>query len=184
VGARGLTRIALWIAAGLTAIVAVACVAFTPRFSGRVEALDGRSLTGAHVSYRYRGSRFNFVDSLSYERPGGVLRTGADGSFEIPGLWHLRKPLDGRLQPWIEWVYVPEFHHAYGPIGPLTDSRPGLTEVDWQRGSIRLADLSADPEGWERTVQLLQREGLTGEADAEARALAERHPEQLAPGQR
>ena len=174
----------LWLAAGLAVIVAVACVAFTPRFPGRVEALDGRSLTGAHVAYRYRGSRFNFVDSLSYERAGGVLRTSADGSFVIPGLWHLRKPLDGRLEPWIEWVYVPQLHHAYGPIAKLTESRPGLMEVDWQSGRIRLADLSDDPEGWERTVQLLQREGLAEEADTEARALMERHPKQLAPAQR
>jgi hypothetical protein len=164
-----------WLAGFGVVVALAATVSYAPALDGRVESLAGGAAPGAYVTYSYRGSRFNFVDSLSYARPGGVVRTDAAGAFSIPGFLHVHRPLDGRLEPWIDWVYAPELHHAFGPVGPLTESVSGLIEVDWARGLIRLADLTADPERWSRTIELLEREGRMEDARAEYRTLLARH---------
>lgn len=118
----------------------------------RLTNLDGEPLTGAFLAYRYKGYRFNFVDSLTYYRPGEVVRTDDAGQFEIRGFLELHPPLDSGLAPWIEWVYVPELHHFFGPIGARSESRPGRVEIDWEQGVLRFADLGEDPVGWSRTI--------------------------------
>lgn len=147
------------------AITAVS-ISIVPSLSGTVTDLEGRSVAKAFVAYRYKGSRFNFVDSLSYYRPGEVLLTDANASYDVPGFVQLHQPLDGELVPWIEWVYVPELHHLFGPIAPATETRPGLVENDRTNRVVRLADLTDDPERWSQTIRELDRLSYAAHAEA------------------
>lgn len=88
--------IVLLLAAGGLVLTSVSRV---PPLSARLTALDGRPLPGAFVAYRYKGHRFNFVDSLTYDRPGKALQTDDAGRFQIPGFIELHPPLDSGLTP-------------------------------------------------------------------------------------
>lgn len=137
--------------------VAVASISVVPALSGKITALDGRAVSEAYIAYRYKGSRFNFVDTLNYYRPGEVLLTGATATFYVPGFLQPHFPLDGPLVPWIEWVYVPDLHHFFGPIAPATETIPGLIENDRSNHVVRLANLVDDPERWSGTIRDLER---------------------------
>ncbi len=141
----------------LLAVIGLARVSISrvPTLSVQLATLEGEPLPGAYLAYRYKGYRFNFVDSLTYYRPGEVLRTDAAGRFEIPGFLEFHRPLDSGLQPWIEWVYIPELHHVSGPIGQRSEDRPGVMEIDREHGVFRFADFSEDREGWSRSIREL-----------------------------
>lgn len=146
--------VAIVVLLGVVALAATS-ISIVPPLSGKVTTLSGRPLPGAYLAYLYKGSRFNFVDSLSYYRPGGLLRTDATATYDVPGFMHIHRPLDGGLVPWIEWIYVPKLHHFFGPIAPATETIPGLMENDRSGGVVRLADLTDDPERWSQTIRRL-----------------------------
>jgi len=88
---------------------------------------------------------------------GKVLQTGATASFDVPGFLQVHFPLDGPLVPWIEWVYVPDLHHFFGPIAPERETIPGLMENDRSNHAVRLASLADDPGRWSQMIRDLDR---------------------------
>ncbi len=136
----------------VTLALAGSSVSRVPPLTGTLLSLDGEPLPGAYMAYRHRGYRFNFVDSLTYTRKGDTLRTDEAARYHVPGFIELHPPLDSGLEPWIEWVYVPELHHFFGPISYQSESRPGVMVYDTDPGVIRLADVTDDPRAWARTI--------------------------------
>jgi hypothetical protein len=122
----------------------------------RLESFSGEPLLGAYVGYRYQGSRFNFVDSLSYWRRGEVIRTDAEARFEIPGFIELHPPLDSGFHPYIEWLYVPELHHVFGPITRRSDGVEDFMKIDHSWGVVQLADFTDDPLRWMQSMRRLE----------------------------
>lgn len=57
--------------------------------------------------------------------------------------------------PWVEWVYVPELHHFFGPIDRRTETIPGVMQNESSLAVVGLADLTEDPERWSRTIREL-----------------------------
>lgn len=191
-----LRRIALVLALLLVAAVAATTVSVVPSRTETLLDASGRPLEGAYVAYSYKGYRFNFVDTLTYHRPGAILRTGAHGEFKTPGFVHVHRPLDNALKPWIEWVYVPELHFAFGPLAFSRDPIPGVLECDAERRVAKISDLTENPEWWSRTLDELDslvsyallanklvpaseatRQELLGHLREEYRAFMERHAE-------
>lgn len=115
---------------------------------------DGTPVTDAWAAYHYRGHVFNFVDSLTYERQGGIRRSDARGRIKIPSRLYHKGPFDTYGSLWIDLLYAPDLHLARAL--PVADSgiageitiRPGTHE-------LVLSDLSDDPEAWERTLDEL-----------------------------
>lgn len=152
---RWLRRVALALALLLIAAVAVTSVSVVPSRTGTLLDASGRPLEGAYVAYSYRGYRFNFVDTLTYERPGKIVRTDARGEFKTRGFVHVHPPLDSALMPWIEWVYAPRLHFAFGPLAFWRASIPGVLEIDAEHDVAKLSDLTENPEWWSRTIDEL-----------------------------
>jgi hypothetical protein len=80
---------------GAIALAAVS-MSIVPALSGTITTLDGGAVSEAYIAYRHKGSRFNFVDTLSYYRPGEVLQTDATASVDVPGFLQVHYPWDGR----------------------------------------------------------------------------------------
>lgn len=79
--------------------LAITSISRAPTLSVRLTTFAGESLPGAFVAYRYKGYRFNFVDSLTYYRSGKAIQTDDAGQFEIPGFIEFHPPLDTGLAP-------------------------------------------------------------------------------------
>lgn len=152
-----LLRVFFVFAALVLVLAAVSTVSIASGWEGELVDLQGAPLEGAYVAYYWKGYRFNFVDSITYQRPGAVLRTDARGRLRIRGFVHLHPPLDSRLSPWIALVYAPRLHHAFGPLAQGTDSVPGRVEIDRDGTRVRaaLADLTEQPDRWSRSLDSL-----------------------------
>jgi hypothetical protein len=152
-----LLRVLVVLVALSLVLTVVLTVSVAPGWRGLLVDLRGEPLQGAFVAYYWKGYRFNLVDSITYQRPGTILRTDSEGRFRIRGFVHLHRPLDSRLSPWITLVYVPRLHHAFGPLASATESIPGRVEIDREGTLVRaaLADLSEDPDRWSRSMELL-----------------------------
>lgn len=155
---RWLRRILLALLLVFGVAVAVTSVSVVPGRTFTLLDTSGRPLEGAYVAYSYKGYRFNFVDTLTYHRPGAILRTDARGEFKTPGFVHVHPPLDTALKPWIEWVYVPQLHFALAPFAFSRDPIPGVLEVDPRRRVAKISDLTENPEWWSRTLDELDRQ--------------------------
>ena len=149
---RWAIQLALAIALGA---VAVACVSVSADVVGRLVDERGRPVASAHIAYYYSGTRFNFAHPVTATRPGAIARTGADGTYRLPPLLTVKPPLDGSFRLWIELVYAPQLHNAFGPVGPLTESIPGVVQIDRAQGLMTFADLTDDPDGWARSMERL-----------------------------
>lgn len=152
---RGARRLARRVALAVASASAAACVSSAPEVTGRLVDMRGQPAAGAFVAYYYSGHRFSTAHPVTYERPGAIVRTDAAGTYRIPGLVHVRRPLDGPLAPSIELVYVPRLHHAFGPLAGATASQPGLVEIDRARRVVAVADVSGMPHRWLRSIDQL-----------------------------
>jgi hypothetical protein len=152
---KRLLRIFLGAVVLVTLAVAAASISISPETKGKLVDEKGKPIEGAYMVYYYRGYRFNFVDSISYWRPGAIIRTDATGSYRMPRLWHIHSPLDGRLSPWIALVYMPRLHHAFGPLVPGKSSFPGRVMFDETNQATVLSDFSDNPYEWSRSMESL-----------------------------
>ena len=84
------------------------------------------------------------------ERGSVIVRADAQGRARIPGRIHLRPPLPLSMPPmvFIDHVYLPRLHSAFGPIAEGTTSRPGVFTIDDGREHVTVFDVSQDPERW------------------------------------
>jgi len=144
----------LFVVLGLLGMaVAVSSISRAPESSGTLLDDTGNPVEGAYIAYFHRGYRFNFVDSITYRRPGAIIRTDAAGAYRIDGFWHVHLPLDRKLTPWIDVVYSPRLHHAFGPLVPGKTVISGRVASDDARQATVISDLSGDPWQWYRSMQ-------------------------------
>lgn len=167
-------------ATSLAIVIAATTISRAPTTAYRLVDDAGEPVAGAYIAYYHKGYRFNFVDTLTYERPGTILRTDAEGRFEIAGFWHLHRPLDRGLVPFILVAYAPRLHHAFGPIAELSDPVPGRFDIDRERGLLELVEVTDDPEAWSRSLGLLDTL-ITYELAASDRCRLDRRAQALRP---
>jgi hypothetical protein len=155
VAKRPWRRRGCWIVVLLPVLVfAGAHVGFSPGRTLVVGGADETPVTDAWAAYHYRGYRFNFVHSVTYERQGGIRRSDERGRITIPSRLYRKGPFDSYGSVWIDLLYVPDFHLARAvPVGAV--DIPGEITFRAGTGEIVLSDLSDDPEAWERTIEAL-----------------------------
>ncbi|HSC27003.1 MAG TPA: hypothetical protein VLD67_06990, partial [Vicinamibacterales bacterium] len=142
-------------------------VSWTPGATFRLADEDGRPIADAYVRFHYDGHLINPVHPVSYVASGSVIiRPDAAGRVTIPGRVHFRRPLPLSLPPslFVDHVYVPRLHNAFGPIAKQTMPRPGVFSISEDRNIVSVADVSGAPERWELSLRHLYdciRETLT-----------------------
>lgn len=127
------------------------CVVVMPRVGVRILGSDGLPVAGAYIVYHVQGHRLNFVDSLTFDRGGAIVRSDAAGVFVIPRevLWRRPYPLDYGLEPAIDLLFAPRLHHA--ARHPLRrDERPGVLERSG--GDLILYPRDTRPEDWMQSI--------------------------------
>ena len=144
------------IVALLAAIVAAATISWTSASAVVITRADGAPAAGAYFRYHYSGSFINFVHPISYVAKGSVIaRADANGRAAIPFRLHVRRPFPISTPPsvFVDCVYVPSLHNAFGPVGRSTSSVPGVFTIEEQRRQIVVFDLADNPEHWERSLR-------------------------------
>lgn len=142
----------------LLILVGIAAVSWTSGVTMTLVDESGRPASGAYVRYHYDGSLLNPVHPVTYVARGSVIvRADAGGRVRIPGRLHLRAPLPLSTPPrlFLDHVYVPRLHNAFGPIGEGTASRPGVFTLDDRREHVTIFDVSTEPEQWEASLRSL-----------------------------
>lgn len=164
--ARARGRVGRWVLSALVTAVAAGAVASTVSYAPAIDVRfvdrQGRPLQGVWIAYRYRGSRFNFVDSLSYERRGALVRSGVDGRLRVPGFLHLHRLLDGGLRPELAWVYDPATHNVSRPLSLSPRVVPERFEIRTDPTRVVLVDQSASPNAWVEMLLELRSLGWSG----------------------
>jgi len=117
---------------------------------------SGRPLDDVYLGYLLSGYRFNFVDSISYEVHGGVVRTDHLGRATIPLRLYHKYPLDTYASPRLELLYAPGLHFARQVV-TLNSGIPGLLEVADGGRRLVLDDLAGRPAEWERSLDAIDR---------------------------
>jgi len=64
----------------LTLVIAAASISIAPETKGKLLDDKGDPVEGVYIVYYYRGYRFNLVDSITYWRPGSIIRADSIGS--------------------------------------------------------------------------------------------------------
>jgi hypothetical protein len=87
-------------------------------------------------------------------RESAIIRADPDGRATIPARLHLRRPLPLSTPPsvFIDHVYVPHLHNAFGPVTEHTMSRPRVFAIAESHSDVSIFDVSASPELWERSL--------------------------------
>ena len=144
-------RVAAVLVVLLLAVLVTATVSWTPGATLRLVDEAGAPASGAYVRFHYKGYLINPVHPVGYIARGSVVvRAGEDGIVRIPGRLHVRSPLPPSTPPklFVDNVYVPRLHNAFGPVADGTISRPGVFAVDERREHLTVADVSEDPDRW------------------------------------
>jgi len=154
------SRLSRWrhgcgVAAALALLAGVASLlGYTPETRVRIVREDGSPVAGAYGACFYSGYRFNFVDSISYERPGRIVRSDAGGRLSLPHRLYRKGPLDTYATGHLLLLYAPELHHARR-VWSLAESPEETHEGRVRGGRIELRDLREDPAAWERSLDEL-----------------------------
>jgi hypothetical protein len=151
-------RLSLAIAGTLLALFVAATTSWSSGAAFAIADESGAPAAGAFVRYHYTGQLLNFVHPVRYiARGSAITRADEAGRVVIPGRVLFRRPLplSGPPSLFVDHVYVPRLHNAFGPIAPLTQSRPGVFTVDDRRERVVVADVSPSPERWELSLRFL-----------------------------
>jgi len=145
--------------AGLAAaLLALATTSWTLPATLTLTDERGAPASGAYVRYHYKGYLLNFVHPVSYVARGrAIVRTEADGRLSIPFRLHVRAPFPLSTPPahFIDDVYVPRLHNAFGPVAPLTTGDPNVFLIDQDAGRVTVLDVSGDPGRWDQSLRNL-----------------------------
>lgn len=147
-----------WAALVLAILVAAASVSFQPARTFEFVTSSGTSAGPVYIAYSYRGSRPNFVHSVTYEaRPLAILRGDEAGRVAIERKVILHRPFPLETHPalWTEMVYVPALHNAWGQLNVGSPSYPRVFEIDSTGFRATVGDLSDRPDRWEGTMRNL-----------------------------
>lgn len=153
-----LKRARIWAVVATVIVIPAATTSWTPGASWLLTDERGQPASDAYVRYHYTGNLLNFVHPLSYVAGGSVIiRADADGRVTIPGRVHFRRPLPLSTPPsvFIDHVFVPRLHNAFGPLAASTISRAGVFTIDEGRESVTIFDVSRDPEQWVMSLSSL-----------------------------
>jgi hypothetical protein len=156
----------------LAVLLLAASVSFSPSRTLVIVDEQGNPAS-AYVRFHYEGHLLNFVHSVSYVGRGSeIVMTDAEGRIVIPWRFHARPPFPISTPPklFIDDVYVPRLHNAFGPVTRLTNGRPGVFTVDEAGERVTVSNLEKAPEAWEMSMnQLLRalRETATSRAAVE-----------------
>ena len=151
-------RLRVWTIALIAAAIAVASVSWTSPITLQLRDEQGRPVSDGYVRFHYYGYLINPVHPVTYiARESTIIRVDGDGRVTIPARIHLRRPLPLSTPPsaFIDQVYVPQLHNAFGPVAEQTMSRPGVFTIAGNRGAVTVADVSASPEHWELSLRNL-----------------------------
>jgi hypothetical protein len=116
----------------------------------------GTPLDPTYIAYSRIGSRpIRCTLSPTGASELALERSDRTGRITIPAALnvHLPFPIETHPSPWIELVYVPRMHNAWGQFNERSPSRPNVFEIDSTRRRGIASDLSGDP-------QLRERAGL------------------------
>jgi hypothetical protein len=125
-------RLRVLVAGLIVAAVVVASVSWTQPVTLRLTDEHGQSASGAYVRFHYSGHLINPVHPVTYvARESAIIRADPDGRATIPARLHLRRPLPLSTPPsvFIDHVYVPHLHNAFGPVTEHTMSRPRVFTI-------------------------------------------------------
>jgi hypothetical protein len=151
-------RILYGLAAGAAAPLALATISWTLPATLTLTDEHGAPASGAYVRYHYKGDLLNFAHPVQYvARGSAIVRADADGRVRIPFRFHVRAPFPLSTPPahFIDDVYVPGLHNAFGPVAPLTTGHPGVFLIDQGAGHVTAFDVSGDPERWNQSLRNL-----------------------------
>jgi hypothetical protein len=145
---------------GLLLVLLLAAASVSVNMARTFEVVDGAGvpLDPAYIVYSRIGSRLNPVHPVTYRASELVLeRSDRTGRITIPSAVnvHLPFPIETHSSPWIELVYVPRMHNAWGQFNAGSPSRRGLFEIDSTRRRGIVADLSGEPQLWQGTMSNL-----------------------------
>ena len=140
----------------LALLLAALSVAVTKPIRARLVDEHGAPLADAFAVYHIKGYRLNFVDSITFNKGGGIVRADEAGRIEIPRRVVMRRPypLDLKIAPVVDLLYSPGQHNALGSVGSATIA--GVIERSAD-GDIVLYDQGADPNQWLRSMEKLYR---------------------------
>ena len=128
----------LLLAAGLLA----ASVGVVMPWSFRVARPDGAPAK-VWVAFVHEGNHVHLTASLDWLRPGGLLKSDADGIVQLPLVIYLKPPLDNWVRHRIQIVYAPALHAT-------------LHENMLEDGAtILVPDHTRNPEAWDHTLNEL-----------------------------
>jgi hypothetical protein len=151
-------RLGIWLGGLAAALVVLASVSWSlPRTLVIIDE-QGAPAAGAYVRFHYEGNILNFVHPLSYIGRGSqIIRADDEGRAIIPGRLHLRRPLPVSTPPavYIDHIYVPRLHNAFGAVTPLSNAREGVFAVDEDEGRVTVSNVAESPERWERSLAYL-----------------------------
>ena len=148
-------RLRILMAVSVAAVLAVASVSWTEPITLRLTDEHGQPASDAYVRFHYSGHLINPVHPVTYvARESAIIRANADGRATIPRRLHVRRPLPLSTPPsvFIDHVYVPRLHNAFGPVTPYTMSRPGVFAIGENHTDLTISDVSGSPELWERSL--------------------------------
>jgi hypothetical protein len=176
-------RARAWLVVVVLALVATATVSWTSGTTIRFADEAGEPVSEAYVQHHYYGSLINPVHPVTYIARGSVIvRADAHGRASIPGRMHFRSPLPLSMPPrlFIDHVYLPRLHSAFGPIAEGTTSRPGVFAIDERREHVTVFDVSQDPDRWVNSLgylfdcirETLARDGSLASGDTRTAAQA------------
>jgi hypothetical protein len=151
-GRRGLIGLVLIVLIGATSISFNACATF------HVTDTAGAPLDPSYIAYSRIGHRLNPVHPVTYEARGLALARGdRAGNIAIPAAFHVHLPFPLETHPslWVEMVYVPRMHNAWGQFNEGSPSRRGIFVMDATRQSATVSDLTGEPQLWEGSLRNL-----------------------------
>ena len=135
---RIMAGVLLLLAAGLLAVSVGVVMPWTFRVAGP----DGTPAT-AWVAFVHEGKHVHFAASLDWTRPGGLLKSDADGIVQLPLVIYLKPPLDDWVRHRVQTIFAPALHAILHEQSP----EDGAT--------VRLPDHTGDPEAWDHTLEEL-----------------------------
>ena len=151
-------RLRLLVAGLIVAAIAATSVSWTLPTTVRLTDERGKPAAGAYVRFHYYGHLINLVHPVTYiARASAIIKADTDGRVRIPASLHFRRPLPLSTPPslFVDHVYVPRLHNAFGPIAERTMSRPQVFTIADNHRNVSIADVSGTPELWELSLRNL-----------------------------
>jgi hypothetical protein len=139
-------------------LLAAASVSFNARTTFHLTDAVGAPQEPVYIAFSRVGHRLNPVHPVTYQaRPLALARSDGAGGVAIPAAFHVHLPFPVETHPslWIEMVYVPRMHNAWGQFNEGSPSRRGIFVIDATRHAATVSDLTGEPQLWEGSLRNL-----------------------------